>query len=254
MERHGFDPARPVVTVFNHAISDALGTNRECFGDLAEWVEETAGHAVSRTDANWLFLDHPNQFRYDSTGHFAGLAEQYSGQRHMRFLASADLSKNALWSLTDLGVTVRGSVSNELPAFGTPVVQAGWSEWSSCGLSTVVLDRDAYWKALGMSVEALARGEEVITAEQVERARLWLWFYRGAADVPSPLVPAWDIRPEDDLLRAIDINMRSIESDGDPIFAATERMWSRREPFLTRFDLTAPHTLARLVTRTREPW
>jgi hypothetical protein len=55
------------------------------------------------------------------------------------------------------------------------------------------------------------------------------------------------------MLRAIDINMRSVESDGDPIFAAVDRMWSAREPFLTRFDLTSPDTLGRLVTRTREP-
>jgi hypothetical protein len=252
MERHGFDPARPVVTVFNHAISDALGTNRECFASLAEWVEKTAEFAVSMTDANWLFLDHPNQFRYDSTGHFGSLAEEHAAHRHLRFLASTDLSKNALWSLTDLGITVRGSVSNELPAFGTPVIQAGWSEWSACGLTTVALDRDDYWKAIGASVEALARGEEIIAPEQVERARLWLWFYRSAADVPSPLVPAWDIRPEDDLMRALDINLRGVESDGDPVFAAALRMWSEREPFLTRFDLKARDVLARLVTRTRE--
>ncbi|HEX6470989.1 MAG TPA: hypothetical protein VF069_17955 [Streptosporangiaceae bacterium] len=255
MERHGLDPARPVVTVYNHAISDALGTNRECFGSLAEWVEETARYAASMTGANWLFLDHPNQFRYDSTGHFESLAEEYAGHRHLRFLASTDLTKNAQWSLTDLAITVRGSVSNELPAFGTPVIQAGWSEWSACGLSTVVLDRDAYWKALGASIEALTRGEEVIAPEQVERARLWLWFYRSAADVPSPLVPAWDIRPEDDLMRALDINLRAVESDGDPVFAAALRMWSEREPFLTRFDLKARDALAGLVTRTRErPW
>ena len=35
-------PAKPVVSVFNHAVSDALGTNVEAFADLGEWFEETA--------------------------------------------------------------------------------------------------------------------------------------------------------------------------------------------------------------------
>jgi hypothetical protein len=30
-----------------------------------------------------------------------------------------------------------------------------------------------------------------------------------------------------------------VESDGDPAFTAVRRMWRRREPFLTRFDLAA---------------
>ena len=41
MTQFGFDPARPVVAVFNHAVSDALGTNLEIFPDLAAWFEQT---------------------------------------------------------------------------------------------------------------------------------------------------------------------------------------------------------------------
>ncbi|GAA3227379.1 hypothetical protein GCM10010468_56150 [Actinocorallia longicatena] len=244
MERLGLDPALPVVTVFNHAVSDALGTNRESFGDLAGWFEETVRAAPTLPAANWLVLDHPDQDKYDSTGHFASVAEAHASFPNMVFMSSKDLSKNALWSMTDLGLTVRGSVSNELPAFGIPVLQTGWSEWSSCSVSTVVTDRESYWKTLTSFIEALARGESLITAEQVERARLWLWFYRGAADVASLLVPHWDLMPEQTHFRALEINMRSVESDGDPLFSAVRRMWNRREPFLTRFDLTSAEALS----------
>src|SRR6185312_13422871 len=126
--RLGFDPDKPVVTVYNHAVSDALGTNRELFPSLADWFEQTADFAARTPEAQWLFLDHPSQALYDGTGFFARVAKKHRG---LTFRASTSLSKNALWSLTDLGVTVRGSVSNELPAYGIPVVQAGWSEWSS---------------------------------------------------------------------------------------------------------------------------
>ena len=122
--RLGFDTERPIVTVFNHAVSDALGTNRELFPSLADWFADTAAYAAEHPEAQWLFLDHPSQALYDSTGFFDSVAATHRRTRHLAFRPSATLSKNALWSLTDLGVTVRGSVSNELPAYGIPVIQA----------------------------------------------------------------------------------------------------------------------------------
>jgi hypothetical protein len=237
--RFGLDPKRPVAVVFNHAVSDALGTNREVFGDLAEWFERTAAHARSTASVNWIFIDHPKQHLYDQSGFFDRVAADYAGQPHMVFRPSAAVSKNILWSLADLGVTVRGSVSNELPAFGIPMIQAGWSEWSGCGLSAVADGPDAYWRLLDATLAEVAAGRPVITAEQVERARLWLWVYRAAADVVSPLVPHWEQWPAPHLLYSIGTHMRHVESDREPIFEAVARMWRRREPLLTRFDLSA---------------
>ena len=238
--RLGFDPARPVVAVFNHAVSDAPGTNHQSFPTLADWFEETARFASTASQVQWLFQDHPSQFRYDSTGFFESVAARYARHRHMVFQPSKDLSKNGLWSLVDLGVTVRGSVSNELPAYGIPVIQAGWSEWSECGLSTVVHDPETYWKALDSAIGALGSGEELISPEQVERARLWLWFYRSATDLFTPQVPQWEVWPADHLLKSVQVAFRHIESDADPLFEAVERMWHRREPVLTRTDLHLP--------------
>ncbi|GAA2715871.1 hypothetical protein [Actinoplanes palleronii] len=238
--RFGFDPDRPIVAVFNHAVSDALGTNRELFPSLSEWFTETANWAANRTDTQWMFLDHPSQKLYDSTGFFDQLAKQHKKSKHLVFRPSATLSKNALWSLTDLGVTVRGSVSNELPAYGIPVIQAGWSEWSSCGLSTVVDSADAYFKTLDESLTAIRDGATLVTEEQVQRARLWLWLYRSGSDVVTPQVPQWEVWPANTLLKSMRATFRHIESDADPLFETVERMWTRREPLLTRTDLSAP--------------
>lgn len=236
--RLGFDPDKPVVTVFNHAVSDALGTNRELFPTLADWFADTAAFAEKNTDAQWLFLDHPSQALYDGTGFFDQIAKQHRKSKHIAFRPSATLSKNALWSLTDLGVTVRGSVSNELPAYGIPVIQAGWSEWSSCGLSIVVDDADAYWKTLESSITAIRDGSELVTEEQVRRARLWLWLYRSATDLVTPMVPQWEVWPADVLLKSMRATFRHIESDADPLYEAVERMWTRKEPMLTRVPLS----------------
>lgn len=246
-DRFGFDHDRPVVAVFAHALSDALGTNREVFADLAEWLEETARFAYGRSDANWLFLDHPHQRIFDETGFFEELAVQYAGAPNMRFLPSVDVSKNSLYALTDLGVTVRGSVANELPALGIPVLQAGWSEWSGCGFSRVAADRSAYWKALDDSIGAVAAGRSLLDDDQVAGARLWQWFYRCGTDVPSQLVPHWETMPARTLLRHLETRMLQIEDDGEPLFAAVARMWERREPVLTRFDLTDAAEIRRHV-------
>ncbi|MFI5935082.1 hypothetical protein [Actinoplanes sp. NPDC051494] len=239
VDRLGFDPDKPIITVYNHAVSDALGTNRELFPSLADWFADTAAYAAEHPEAQWLFLDHPSQALYDSTSFFDSVAEKYKKVKHMAFTPSATLSKNALWSLTDLGVTVRGSVSNELPAYGIPVIQAGWSEWSSCGLSIVVDDQDAYWKTLEQSITAIRAGEELVTEEQVRRARLWLWLYRSGTDVVTPLVPQWEVWPADTLLKTMRATFRHIEADADPMYTAVERMWTRREPMLTRTDFDA---------------
>ncbi len=238
--RFGLDPDRPTVAVFNHSVSDALGTNIEFFADLADWFERTAEYAGRHSEVNWLMLDHPSQKLYDTTGFFDTVADRYADLPHLAFRPSGEVGKNLLWSLTDLAVTVRGSISNELPAYGIPVIQAGWSEWSSCGVSRVATSVAHYWQLLATAIAELSAGTPMVSAEQRERARLWHWFYRSATDVSTPLVPHWEAGQSDQLLRMLSVAMQHVESDGDPAFTATRRMWQRREPFLTRFDLTGP--------------
>ena len=247
MARLGLDPAKPVVAVFNHAVSDAIGANIETFDDLAAWFEQTARYGAGEPRVNWLLLDHPHQGIYDATGFVDRVSWRFRDARHVHFGNSLDLSKNQLWSLVDLGVTVRGSISNELPAYGIPVLQAGWSEWSGCGMTQVAGDQTTYWRLLEEDICALVDGRDIITEEQIERARLWLWFYRAATDVISPLLPHWLEGAGDETLRTLRIRMDQVEADGDPAFAATHRMWARRDPVLTRFDLDDDQAFAGAV-------
>lgn len=238
LARLGFDPDKPVIAVFNHAISDALRTNVEFFDDLGGWCEATADYAAKRDDVNWLFIDHPNQDLYDSTGFFDRLKEKHAGSP-LVFLRSLELSKNVMWSLVDLGVTVRGSISNELPAFGIAAIQAGWSEWSQCGFTIVAKNADDYWARLDESIESLMDGRPLLTEEQIERARLWAWFYRSGADVSTQLVQHWEMGRTEHLLLAVRVAMQHVEADADPAFTAIRRMWARKDPFLTRIDMTS---------------
>ncbi len=246
--RVDLDPAKPVISVFNHAVSDALGTNVEAFADLGEWFERTAEYAAGHDEANWLFLDHPHQPMYDASEFFDRCAGRFEQHSHMRFMRSLDLSKNFLTALTDLVLTVRGSVSNEYPALGIPALQSGWSEWSKCGFTEVAEDPEEYFEMLGDHIEGLLAGKVLITPEQVERARLWAWFYRSGSDVPSGLVQQWQVGEGDELFNLLGINMLQTEVDAEAAFTAVRRLWRRRDPFLTRIDWRQdPETIADLL-------
>lgn len=239
LERLGLDPSKRVVTVFNHAISDAVQGNHEAFADLATWLEETIALAARNDAVSWLFLDHPSQVNYDRTEHFEQLARVHGQVAHLVFRPSLSISRNALWSITDLVVTVRGSVSSEFPAYGVPALQAGWSEWSHLGISRRADTVSDYVDALSSSVRDLAAGRSLLTLEQVRRARLWLWFYRSGADVTSPLVPHWEHGQGTALHQMVTTAMNHVEDDADPAYTAVQRLWSRSEPVLTRMDLTS---------------
>ncbi|MFG1704944.1 hypothetical protein ACFLIM_17290 [Nonomuraea sp. M3C6] len=203
--RLGIDADRPTIAVFGHAPED-----RELF-------ETTAEFAASDQSANWLFLDpvahdHPR----------------------IRCVTGA-LTTNILWSLADVGVTFRDS---DLPAFGIPVIQAGWSEGSACGATHVARSPAEHRVLLGEAIARHAKGESILGPEQRERARLWLWLRRCGADVPTQLLPHWEHGA--DYARTLAVNLLHVERDGDPLYDAVRRMWDRREPVLSRFDFQDP--------------
>jgi hypothetical protein len=246
--RVDLDASKPIISVFNHAVSDALGTNVEAFGDLGEWFEKTAEYAADHDEANWLFLDHPHQPMYDASDFFDSCAALYTDKPHMRFMRSLDLSKNFLTALTDLVLTVRGSVSNEYPALGIPALLAGWSEWSKCGFTEGAEEPEEYFEKLQEHIDGLIAGKVLITPDQVERARLWAWFYRSGSDVPSGLVQQWQVGEGDELFSLLAVNMLQTEADAEPAFTAVRRMWRRRDPFLTRIDWqNDPESIADLL-------
>ncbi|MFV0428471.1 MAG: hypothetical protein ACK5KO_03440 [Arachnia sp.] len=239
-QRLGIDPDKPVIGVFAHAQSDALGSNVELFDDFVDWLRSTTEYAAAHPEVTWLFLDHPAQFRYDQTDFFSSLADDNTDHEHMLFMPSMDLRKNALWSLVDLAVTVRGSVSNEFPAFGIPALQAGWSEWSHLGFSILPTSREGYFQELSEAIGRALAGESMLSAQEVERARIWQWLYRGGADVASMLVPPWQMGQADRMHFLVRLAMNNVEADCDAALTAVRRMWQRREPLLLGFDSSRP--------------
>ncbi|MFG2071371.1 hypothetical protein SAMN05421874_110103 [Nonomuraea maritima] len=216
--RLGIDADRPTIAVFGHTPA----RDEELFGTAAEF-------AAADDSANWLFLDPVPVGRNPWIRHVTGA-----------------LSPNVLWSVADVAVTFGDS---DLPAFGIPVIQAGWSEGGACGATHVPRAPADLRSLLREAIARHAKGESILGPEQRERARLWLWLRACGADVPSQLLPHWE--HGDDYARTFTVNLRHAERDGDPLYAAVARMWERREPLLTRFDFHDPAGLATTLTPSR---
>lgn len=215
--RLGLDPSLPTIVVFGHVP-----------GEDTELFETTAQFASTDELANWIFLDH-------------------AASVHYRMKSGIDsLSTNILWSLADVGVVFGDS---DLPAFGIPVIQAGWSEGSACGTMHVAGSASELRALLEEAVTRHAKGDTILGPEQRERARLWLWLRRCAADVPTQLLPHWEHGA--DYARVLAVNLRYVERDGDPLFTSVHRMWERSEPLLTRFDFRYPAGLSTILTPAR---
>ncbi|UBU13177.1 hypothetical protein [Nonomuraea gerenzanensis] len=216
--RLGLDADRPTIAVFGHA----PGRDTELFDATAEF-------AAADESANWLFLDPvPDPV-------------PAAGRPRVRCVRGS-LSTTMLWSMTDVGVAFGDS---DLPGFGIPVIQAGWSEGGACGATHVPASPSEHRGLLREAIARHAKGETVLGPEQRERARLWSWLRRCGADVPSQLLPHWE--QGDDYARALAVNLRHVEPGGDPLYGAVRRLWERREPMLTRLDLHDPAALAALA-------
>ncbi|MGN9843068.1 hypothetical protein ACTMTI_33585 [Nonomuraea sp. H19] len=217
--RLGLDPGLPTITVFGHVP-----------GQDAELFETTAEFAASEESVNWLFHD-----------------PVAAGHSRVKYVAGV-LSKNLLWSLTDVAVAFGDS---DLPAFGIPVIQAGWSEGSGCGATHVARSPSDQHVLLKEAVARHSKGESLLDSEQRERARLRLWLRRCGADVPTQILPHWEHGDGDDYTRMLAVSLRHADPDGDPLFSAVRRMWERREPLLTRFDFHHPAGLSTSITPAR---
>lgn len=230
----GLDPSRPTVGVFNHAVTDALNTNVEAFPSLDRWFSATAELASERTDVQWLMLDHPSQAQYDSSGFFESLARSIGPRANMVWRRSDQLTKNCIWSLADLALTVRGSIGHEMPAYGIGALQAGWSDSSDCGLSRVATTTHAYWDELESMLDRLRKHGGTATSDEHANAKMYQWFYRSATDVSSVFVPHWDHHHDRSTMDQATRNYNHVEADADPLFSAVAAMWDRRSPSLLR--------------------
>lgn len=176
----GLDAAKPTAVVFSHVLWDAnMFYGRDLFADQEEWFVETVRAACANGRANWVVKLHPaNVWKLRRDGYEGELDEVRAIRRHIGELPQhvhllrpdTEISTWSLFSVTDVGVTIRGSTGFELPCLGVPALTAGTGFYSNRGFT---VDSDTREEYLGR----LARIEETPkpTPEEVELARKHAW-------------------------------------------------------------------------------
>ena len=162
--------------LFSHVLWDAnMFFGRDLFTDQEEWFVETVRAACANDRVNWLVKLHPaNVWKLRRDGVSGELGEHVAIREHVGELPphvkllepETDISTWSLFDVTDVGVTIRGSVGFELPCLGKPALTAGTGFYSGRGFTVDSDTREDYLARIG-------RIEEIPPpdAEQVELAR-----------------------------------------------------------------------------------
>jgi hypothetical protein len=172
----GLDHAKRTVVVFSHVLWDAnMFFGRDLFADQEEWFVETVRAAAANERVNWIVKLHPaNVWKRRRDGVVGELDEHVAIREqvgelpaHVQLLEpDTEISTWSLFEVTDVGVTIRGSVGFELPCFAKPALTAGTGFYSGRGFTVDSDTREEYLARLA-SVHELPP----LTPEQIELAR-----------------------------------------------------------------------------------
>ena len=154
------DPSKKTVVVFSHVLWDAnMFFGEDLFEDQETWLVETVRAACANDAVNWVVKLHPaNMYKTDARelNDEIAIREAIGAlPPHVKLLRpETDINTYSLFAVTDLGVTIRGTIGMELPCFGIPVVTAGTGRYSGLGFTVDSETASEY-------ISRLARAQEV---------------------------------------------------------------------------------------------
>jgi hypothetical protein len=172
----GLDSGKKTAVVYSHILWDAnMFYGEDLFADQEAWFVATVRAACENPRANWVVKLHPDNVwkrRRDGlegeVGEIALIRERIGElPEHVKLLRpETPIGTRSLFDVTDVGVTIRGSVGIELPCFGVPVLTAGTGFYTGRGFTIDSSTAEEYLARLA-HVEEIPR----LTPQQVELAR-----------------------------------------------------------------------------------
>jgi len=174
------DPSKKTVVVFSHVLWDAtFFYGKGLFEDYESWLVETVKAAVNNPRVNWVIKLHPDlvwKLKYEKArGKLRDLLviEAASGALppHVKLvLPETDIDTYSFFEITDVCVTVRGTIGIEMACRGVPVLTGGTGRYSGLGFTVDSDSPQAYLDRLA-NIEALAP----MSLEERERARRYAY-------------------------------------------------------------------------------
>jgi hypothetical protein len=181
---------RKIVVIAAHCLTDnvtgAYG-NAQVYFDILTWFKETVIACSNNSKIVTFVKLHPREYAFDYSPKVIDVFNELNINNVYIWHADVDLVKN--YELLDAVITVRGSVSIELPCLGVPVITAGKGHAASSGFGTAieVSDIEEYLQILStlQELEKLS-SDEILLAKIVYFLRFNSSFYSvGKQFIPS---------------------------------------------------------------------
>jgi hypothetical protein len=176
----GLDPEKKTGVVFSHVLWDAnLFYGEDLFSDYGDWFVQTVRAAAANPAVNWIIKLHPaNVWKRHREGATDELSEvvllRQNGMAveslpaHVKVLPpDTKIGTDSLVQVTDYGITVRGTVSAELPCLGNPVFTAGTGRCHGFGFTHDSSTKEEYLHKLA-TIQNYGRlsEEEILLAKR----------------------------------------------------------------------------------------
>jgi hypothetical protein len=213
--------------LFSHVLWDAnLFYGEDLFSEQGEWFVRSVEAAAENDRVNWLVKLHPaNVWKLRRDG-FEGELDEVTLLRerigdlppHVKLLhPDTDVATRSIFALTDVGITIRGTVGIELPCLGIPVLTAGTGYYSGLGFTIDSRSTEEYLARLARIEQVEPLGDEqVVLARRHAHALFRLRpagftsfrsTFRPLSDVGHPLDPNVEVlvRSREELEQAEDL-------------------------------------------------
>lgn len=175
------DPAKPTAVIFSNVLWDAnMFWGRDLYPNgSVEWLVETVRQAISNTAVNWIVKVHPaNVWKMQQANMSVTYNDMEALKKEFNVLPphvqivfpEENVNPLSLFAVTDVGITIRGTVALELPVLGVPVITGGSGRCSGFGFT--------YDPATCEEYETLLRRVQDIgplSPQQVRVAKLYFW-------------------------------------------------------------------------------
>lgn len=168
---------KKTAVIYSHILNDAnLFYGKDLFdGGFREWLIETIRAAAENPNVNWILKLHPanvyrnrNIGKVGEYGELNALKSAFGKIPEFLKVVYPDDSTSPLsfFSITDYGITVRGTVGLELPCFGIPTLTAGTGRYSGKGFTVDSSSKEDYLSKIldlhnipGLSEEQIELGQ-----------------------------------------------------------------------------------------------
>ncbi len=127
LDEYDYDRNKKNIFIFPHAFNDAVRhANNPIFCDYYVWFVETLRILSKNKNINIFIKPHPNEYKYkykESSEEVVSNILENSDNKNI-FYIKKNISRDFLYSFTDVIVTICGSIGLEAPCRGIPVITA----------------------------------------------------------------------------------------------------------------------------------